>query len=81
VSKLTSKADSIQVEALCGEARAGLRLTIEERLEVFDANTRWPDELQAKQLSEAKAKATRITRENRRWTRQDVYENVRGFSQ
>ena len=81
MSKLTSKADSIQVEALCNEARAGLQSTIEKRLEVFDANTRWPDELQAKQLAEAKAKGTRIARENRGWTREDLYENVRGFSQ
>ncbi len=81
VSKLTFKADSIRVEAVSSKARAGLPSTIEEHLELFDANTRWLDELQAKQLSEANAQGTRITRENRGWTREDLYENLRGFSQ
>jgi hypothetical protein len=81
MSKASAKADSIRVEVLCSKARAGLELTVEERLELFDANTRWLDELQAEQVSEAKAKGTCITRENRGWTREDFYEDLRGFSQ
>jgi hypothetical protein len=37
------------------------------------------DRLQAKELEEAKAKGTRITRENRGWTREELYNDERGL--
>jgi len=70
--------DSIRVELVQPKAKSGHELTVEERLALFDANTKWLDELQADQLNEAKAKGTRITRENRGWTREELYED-RGF--
>jgi hypothetical protein len=48
-------------------------------LALFDANTKWLDELQADQLKEAKAKGMRVTRENRGWTREELYEDDRGL--
>jgi AbrB family looped-hinge helix DNA binding protein len=69
--------ESIRVE-LVRKARTGQQLTTEERLALFDANTKWLDELQADQLNEAKAKGTRVTRETRGWTREEIYED-RGF--
>ena len=71
--------DSLRVEELRGKARAGQQLTVEERLELFDATTKWLHELQAEQLKEAKAKGTRITRENRGWTREELYDDDRGL--
>jgi AbrB family looped-hinge helix DNA binding protein len=65
--------DSIRVE-LVRKARSQ-RLSAEERLALFDENTKWLDELQAEQLKEAEAKGTRITRENRGWTREELYED------
>jgi hypothetical protein len=53
-------------------------LTVEERLALFDANMDRVDKLQAEQLKEAKEKGTRITPENRGWTREELYED-RGF--
>ena len=70
--------ESIRVELVRRQAKAGHALTIEERLALFDANTKWLDEIQAEELKEAKAKGTRITRENRGWTREELYED-RGF--
>jgi AbrB family looped-hinge helix DNA binding protein len=70
--------ESIRVELVRRQAKAGHELTIEERLALFDANTKWLDEIQAEELKEAKAKGTRITRENRGWTREELYED-RGF--
>jgi nitrate reductase assembly molybdenum cofactor insertion protein NarJ len=77
---VTPEAESLLIEVLRRMARADLQLTPEERLELFDANTRWLNELQTEQLSEAKARGTRITRKNRGWTREDLYEDVRGPS-
>jgi len=70
--------DSIRVELARRKAKSGMRLSPEERLALFDANTKWLDELQAEQLKEAKSKGTRITRENRGWTREEIYGD-RGF--
>lgn len=70
--------DSIRVELVRSKAKTGHELTVEEKLALFDSNTKWLDELQADQLNEAKAKDTRITRENRGWTRDELYED-RGF--
>jgi hypothetical protein len=60
------------------KAKSGHSLTVEERLALFDANTKWLDELQAEQLKEANATGARITRENRVWTREELYQD-RGF--
>jgi bifunctional DNA-binding transcriptional regulator/antitoxin component of YhaV-PrlF toxin-antitoxin module len=75
----TPAGESIRVELVRRTARAGHKLTAEERLALFDSNTKWLDELQADQLKEAKAKGTRITRENRGWTREELYDDDRGL--
>lgn len=71
--------ESIRVELVRRKAQTGQDLTAEERLALFDANMKWLDELQADELKEAKAKGTRITRENRGWTREDLYLDDRGL--
>jgi AbrB family looped-hinge helix DNA binding protein len=71
--------ESIRVELVRRKAKAGHELSVKEKLALFDANTKWLDELQAGQLKEAKAKGTRITRETRGWTRKDLYNDDRGL--
>jgi AbrB family looped-hinge helix DNA binding protein len=71
--------DSIRVELVRRKAKAGHELTAEERVALFDANMKWLDKLQAGQLREAKAKGTRVTRENRGWTREELYNDERGL--
>src|ERR1700678_647401 len=71
--------ESIRVELVRRKAKSGQELTTEERLELFDANTKWLDELQAEQLKDANAKGTHITRENRGWTREELYNDDRGL--
>jgi AbrB family looped-hinge helix DNA binding protein len=66
--------EGIRVELVRRKAKDG-ELTAEQRLALFDANTKWLDELQAEQLKEAKSKGTRITRENRGWAREELYED------
>jgi hypothetical protein len=66
------------VELVGRKANKGHELTVEEKLALFDANTKWLDCLQAEQLEEAKRSGTRITRENRGWTREELYED-RGY--
>jgi bifunctional DNA-binding transcriptional regulator/antitoxin component of YhaV-PrlF toxin-antitoxin module len=61
--------DSIRVELVRRKAKAANQLTVAERWALFDENTKWLDELQAEQLKDAKSQGTRITRENRGWTR------------
>ncbi len=70
--------DSIRVE-LQRKMQSEHQLTTEERLALFDANTKWLDELQAEELKAAKAKGTRTTRETRGWTREDLYNDERGL--
>jgi AbrB family looped-hinge helix DNA binding protein len=70
--------DSIRVELARRKAKAGHELTTAERLALFDANMERVDKLQAEKLKEARAKSTRITRENRGWTREELYRD-RGF--
>jgi AbrB family looped-hinge helix DNA binding protein len=70
--------ESIRVEPV-RKTKAGQPLNTNERLALFDANTKWLDELQADQLNDAKARGTRITRENRGWTREELYEDERGL--
>ncbi len=64
---------------LLSKAQSGHQLTTEERLALFDANTKWLDELQAEELQASKARGTRITRETRGWTREDLYNDERGL--
>jgi AbrB family looped-hinge helix DNA binding protein len=71
--------ESIRVELVRRKARSGHELTTDERVELFDANTKWLDEIQAEELKEAKAKGTRITRGNRGWTREELYDDDRGL--
>ncbi len=71
--------ESIRVELVRRKAKAAHELTSEERLALFDANMRWLDELQAGEIKEARAKGTRLTRENRGWTREELYEDERGL--
>jgi AbrB family looped-hinge helix DNA binding protein len=71
--------ESIRVELVRRKAKAGQHLTAEERVALFDANTKWLDEIQADQLRKAKAKGTRPTRESRGWTREDLYNDDRGL--
>jgi AbrB family looped-hinge helix DNA binding protein len=71
--------ESIRVELARPKARTGHQLTTEERLALFDANTKWLDELQADQLKEARAKGTHVSRENRGWTRAELYDDDRGL--
>ncbi|HYM76529.1 MAG TPA: AbrB/MazE/SpoVT family DNA-binding domain-containing protein [Candidatus Dormibacteraeota bacterium] len=70
--------ESIRVKLLGRKMRASHELTVDERLALFDANTKWLDELQADELKRAKKKGGRTTRENRGWTREELYED-RGF--
>jgi bifunctional DNA-binding transcriptional regulator/antitoxin component of YhaV-PrlF toxin-antitoxin module len=70
--------ESIRVQVLREKTKTGSDLSTADRLALFDANTKWLDELQADQLKEAKGKGTRIMRENRGWTREELYED-RGF--
>jgi bifunctional DNA-binding transcriptional regulator/antitoxin component of YhaV-PrlF toxin-antitoxin module len=70
--------ESIRVELARRKAGGGLELTVEERLDLFDANMDRVDRLQAAELKEAKVKVTPTTRENRGWTREELYED-RGF--
>jgi AbrB family looped-hinge helix DNA binding protein len=71
--------DGIRVELVRQKAKSDHELTGEERLALFDANSKWLDELQADQLKEAKANPVRITRENRGWTREELYNDDRGL--
>lgn len=73
--------ESIRVELVRNRERsgAGKAKNAEEWLKRFDENTKWLDELQADQLREAKRKGTRLTRETRGWTREDLYNDERGL--
>lgn len=70
--------ESIRVKLVRRKAKAGHELSTAERLALFDANTKWLDELQAGQLNYAKAKGTHSTRETRGWRREELHED-RGF--
>jgi AbrB family looped-hinge helix DNA binding protein len=69
--------DSIRVQLVGHKAEAGHRLSVEERLALFDAGTKRLDELQADELR--KNQGRRITRENRGWTREELYDDDRGL--
>jgi AbrB family looped-hinge helix DNA binding protein len=69
--------ESIRVELVRRKAKAGHPLTVEERLALFDAGMKRVDVLQAGELKENQGR--RVTRENRGWTREDLYDDDRGF--
>lgn len=69
--------ESIRVELARRKAKAGHELTVEERLALFDAGTKRLDKLQAEELKKNRGK--RVTREDRRWTREDLYDDDRGL--
>ncbi|MFZ1009714.1 MAG: AbrB/MazE/SpoVT family DNA-binding domain-containing protein [Candidatus Sulfotelmatobacter sp.] len=69
--------ESIRVELVRRKATVGHELTTEEKLALFDANTKWLNELQAEELK--KNEGNRVTRENRGWTREELYEDERGL--
>ena len=46
-----------------------------ERLALFDENTKWLDQLQSEDLRRSQGESIRTTRENRGWTREELYEN------
>src|ERR1700693_2171478 len=68
--------ESIRVEVLRRRAKIGHELTPKERLALFDSNMARIDKLQAKEL--ARTKDTPMIRQNRGWTREELYED-RGF--
>ena len=70
--------ESIRIELVQRKAKGGHELTTDEKLALFDSNMARVDKLQATQLADAKAKGSQITRENRGWTREELYED-RGF--
>ena len=67
--------EGIRVELVKKKAKRGYELTTEEKLTLFDEASKRLDELQAEQLKAAKANPVRITRENRGWTREELYED------
>jgi AbrB family looped-hinge helix DNA binding protein len=71
--------ESIRVELVRRNARAGHELTAAERLALFDANMERVDKLQAPELKEAQARGAHVTRENRGWTREELYDDDRGL--
>ncbi len=68
--------ESIRVELARSKAKSAHELTGEERLALFDEGMKRVDQFQAKELKKYAGRA--ITRENRGWTREDLYR--RGFS-
>jgi bifunctional DNA-binding transcriptional regulator/antitoxin component of YhaV-PrlF toxin-antitoxin module len=71
----TPAGEGIRVELANRKAKVALELTTEERVALFDDNMARVDQLQAQELREAAGKDTRITRENRGWTREELYED------
>jgi AbrB family looped-hinge helix DNA binding protein len=71
--------ESIRVELARRKAKAGHELTSEERLALLDDNFERIDKLLAAQLKEAGRKNARLTRQNRGWTREELYEDERGL--
>ena len=69
--------ESIRVELVGRKARSGHELTAEERLALFDEGMKRVDELQANELKQHQGK--RPTREERGWTREDLYNDDQGL--
>lgn len=68
-------AETPEVESIRRKAESGKALTMEERIVLFDANMAHIDRLQERELKEARKNGTRITRENRGWTREELYQD------
>src|SRR5229473_1285872 len=69
--------ESIRVELVRRRAKAAHGLTVEERLALFDEGTKRLDKLQADELKRNRGKT--VTRENRGWTREELYLDDRGL--
>jgi AbrB family looped-hinge helix DNA binding protein len=69
--------ESIRVELVRRKVKAGHKLTVEERLALFDEGTKRLDKLQAEELK--KNQGNRVTRETRGWTREELYDDDRGL--
>ena len=69
--------ESIRVQLVRRKAKAARGLTVEERLALFDEGTKRLDKLQADELKRNRGK--RVTRENRGWTREELYLDDRGL--
>jgi bifunctional DNA-binding transcriptional regulator/antitoxin component of YhaV-PrlF toxin-antitoxin module len=69
--------ESIRVELVRGKTKAGHELTVEERLALFDEGTKRLDQLQAEELKKNHGKT--VTRSDRGWTREDLYNDDRGL--
>ena len=67
--------DSIRVQLARMKRKTGMQLNAKERLALFDENTKWLDEMHSEGLRQAKGQGVRITRENRGWTREELYED------
>src|SRR5271169_3042109 len=68
--------ESIRVELVRRKAKVGLRLTPEERVELFDEGTKRLDRLQAEELKKNRANPAPS---DRGWTREDLYNDERGL--
>ncbi len=68
--------ESIRVELVRRKAKAGLELTAEERVALFDEGTKRLDKLQAEELKRNRGKTAPS---NRGWTREDLYNDDRGL--
>lgn len=68
--------ESIRVELVSRKAKAGQRLTPEERVALFDEGTKRLDGLQAEELKENRNKPAPT---DRGWTREDLYNDHRGL--
>jgi hypothetical protein len=71
--------DAVQVLLRLLKPGASRQFDVAEPLALFDANTRWLDALQAEELKDARAEGTRLTRKNRGWTRESLYEDSSDF--
>ena len=69
----TPAGESIRVRLVKSDAKTDLN--IEQGVALFDENTKWLDDLQAEELRYWKSNERRITRENRGWTREELYED------
>jgi AbrB family looped-hinge helix DNA binding protein len=69
--------ESIRVELVRSKAKTGHELTTEERLALLEAGMKRVDELKAEELKQYQGK--RPSREERGWTREDLYNDDRGL--
>ena len=69
--------EAIRIELVRRKAKSRHELTAEERLALFDAGMERVDKLQAEELKENQGK--RPTREERGWTREELYNDDRGL--